>query len=339
MIKSKHRGREKAKMQEEVEILLTTYNTEIEYLKQQIESILNQTYQNFKLLISDDASTKEEIKPILEAYQKQDNRVILYLQEKNLGYNKNFEFLLKQANAKYIMFADHDDIWYPQKVEKSVEKIEKEKVDLVYCNANQINEKGEIIQQNYFTYKNVPLIHGKDKLAISRCIGIGCSQIITKTVKNKMIPFTDKVIAHDWLASFIANEGNGIAYIEEPLFGYRLHNTNVFGGRSLSQNLTRWKEENGKTYQSYLKYRKEKVIDKAYLDGAKMCLQYANKQENKRFLEDMIKYYEDLEKSKYINVHIFQYFKFLAGKNLVKKMLKEIIMFHFPILGYLIYLV
>lgn len=326
-------------MQEEVEILLTTYNTEKEYLKQQIESILNQTYQNFKLLISDDASTKKEIKPILEAYQKQDNRVTLYLQEKNLGYNKNFEFLLKQSKAKYIMFADHDDIWYPQKLEKSVEKIKKEKVDLVYCNANQINEKGEIIQKNYFAYKNVPLIKGKDKLAISRCIGIGCSQIITKAVKNKMIPFTDKVIAHDWLASFIANEGNGIAYIEEPLFGYRLHNTNVFGGRSLSQNLVRWKEENGDTYRSYLKYRKEKVIDKAYLDGAKMCLQYANKQDSKRFLEDIIKYYEDLEKSKYINVHIFRYFKFLAGKNLAKKMLKEIIMFHFPVLGYLIYLV
>lgn len=324
-------------MQEEVEILLTTYNTEIEYLKQQIESILNQTYRNFKLLISDDASTKEEIKPILEAYQKQDNRVTLYLQEKNLGYNKNFEFLLKQAKAKYIMFADHDDIWYPQKVEKSVEKIEKEKVDLVYCNANQINEKGEIIQQNYFTYKNVPLIHGKDKLAISRCIGIGCSQIITKAVKNKMIPFTDKVIAHDWLASFIANEGKGIAYIEEPLFGYRLHNTNVFGGRSLSQNLAKWKEENGSTYQSYLKYRKEKVIDKAYLDGAEMCLQYANKQENKRFLEDIIKYYEDLEKSKYINVHFIKYFKFLAGRNLLKKMIKEVIIFHFSIIGYLIF--
>lgn len=337
MIKFKHRRRDNRKMQEEVEILLTTYNTEIEYLKQQIESILNQTYRNFKLLISDDASTKEEIKPILEAYQKQDNRVTLYLQEKNLGYNKNFEFLLKQAKAKYIMFADHDDIWYPQKVEKSVEKIEKEKVDLVYCNANQINEKGEIIQQNYFTYKNVPLINGKDKLAISRCIGIGCSQIITKAVKNKMIPFTDKVIAHDWLASFIANEGKGIAYIEEPLFGYRLHNTNVFGGRSLSQNLAKWKEENGSTYQSYLKYRKEKVIDKAYLDGAEMCLQYANKQENKRFLEDIIKYYEDLEKSKYINVHFIKYFKFLAGRNLLKKMIKEVIIFHFSIIGYLIF--
>ena len=229
-------------MQEEVDILLTTYNTETEYLKQQIESILNQSFLDFKLLISDDASTNKEIRTILERYQEQDNRIILYRQEKNLGYNKNFEFLLKQANAKYIMFADHDDVWYPRKVEKSVEKIKKENVDLVYCNAHQVNVNGEIIQQNYFKYKNVPLIYGKDKLAISRCVGIGCSQIITDTVRDKMLPFTDEVIAHDWLAAFIANEGKGIAYIEEPLFGYRLHNANVFGGRNLAQNLSKWKE-------------------------------------------------------------------------------------------------
>lgn len=325
-------------MQQEIDILLTTYNTEIEYLKQQIESILNQTYENFRLLISDDASTKKEIKTILEEYEKQDKRIVLYKQEKNLGYNKNFEFLLKQANAKYIMFADHDDVWYPQKVEKSVEKIKKENVDLVYCNAHQINEKGEMIQQNYFQYKNVPLIQGKDKLAISRCVGIGCSQIITNTVRDKMLPFTDEVIAHDWLAAFIANEEKGISYIEEPLFGYRLHTNNVFGGRSLAQNLSQWKKENGTSYQSYLKYRKEKVIDKAYLDGAKMCLTYGTNADNKKFLEALIKYYESLERAKYINIHIFQYFKFLAGKNLAKKMIKEIMLFHFPILGYLIYL-
>lgn len=264
-------------MEEKIDILLTTYNTNIEYLKQQIESILTQTEPNFRLLISDDASTQKKVKQTLEKYQEQDERIVLYLQEKNLGYNKNFEFLLKQAKAKYIMFADHDDIWYPQKVEKSLQKIQQEKVELVYCNANQINETGKIIQQNYFEYKNVPLIKGKNKLTLSRCIGIGCSQIITSDVKDKMLPFTEEVIAHDWLASFIAGEGKGLDYIEEPLFGYRLHNTNVFGGRNLAQNLTRWKEENGRTYQSYLKYRKEKVIDKAYLNGAKMCLKYTRK--------------------------------------------------------------
>lgn len=326
------------KMQE-VDILLTTYNTETEYLKQQIESILNQTYQNFRLLISDDASTQKEVKAMLEEYENKDKRITLYQQEKNLGYNKNFEFLLKQANAKYIMFSDHDDVWYPQKIEKSLQKIKKEGVDLVYCNAHQINEKGETIQTNYFQYKNVPLVQGKDKLAISRCVGIGCSQIITDNIKDKMLPFKDEVIAHDWLAAFLANEGKGIAYIEEPLFGYRLHTNNVFGGRSLAQNLSQWKKENGTSYLSYLKYRKEKVIDKAYLEGAKMCLAYAKDEENKKFLKNMIQYYKSLEKSKYVNIHIFQYFRFLAGKNLAKKMMKEWMIFHLPILGYLIYLI
>ena len=324
-------------MEEQVDILLTTYNTKKEYLKKQIESILNQTYKNINLIISDDASDKEETKQLLKEYEKKDKRITLYLQEKNSGYNKNFEFLLKKSNANYIMFSDHDDIWYKNKVQKSLETIKKEKVDLVYCNANQINEKDEIIQENYFKYKSVPLVKGKNKIAISRCIGIGCSQIITKEVKEKMIPFKKEVMAHDWLASFIANEGKGISYIEEPLFGYRLHNTNVFGGRNLSQNLVIWKKEYGKSYKSYLKCRKERIIDKAYLDGAKMCLKYTQNNENKKIIEKIIKYYENLEKSKYFNIHIIKYFKYLQEKNLAKKILKEIIIFHLPILGFFIY--
>ena len=324
-------------MEKKVEILLTTYNSNLDFLKEQIDSILTQTYKNISLLISDDKSSNQEVIDLLKKYEEKDKRIKLYLQEKNLGYNKNFEFLLKCSGADYIMFCDHDDIWNSDKVEKSLKKILEEKVDLVYCNAEQINEKGEVIQKDYFKYKNVPLINKKSHLAISRCIGIGCSQIITKNVKNKMLPFLNSVIAHDWLASFIANENRGISYIKEPLFKYRLHTNNVFGGRSLAQNLSRWKEENGTSYKSYLKYRKEKVIDKAYLDGAKMCLDYSKNEENKEFLKKLINYYENLEKTKYINFHILKYFKFLAGKNRFKKMIKEIIIFHFPLIGYIIF--
>ena len=149
-----------------------------------------------------------------------------------------------------------------------------------------------------------------------------------------MLPFTDEVMAHDWLAAFIANEGDGIDYIEEPLFGYRLHNTNVFGGRSLAQNLDNWKKENGKSIKSYQKYRNEKVIDKAYLDGAQMCLQYAMLEEDKKYLTKLIDYYENLKKSKFINFRLGQYAYFLSGKNLLKKEIKEIVIFHFPVLGY-----
>ena len=91
-------------MDEVVDILVTTYNTNEKYLKKQIESILRQTYKHIKIYISDDNSNKNEIKELLEEYEKNDNRIRLFLQPQNLGYNKNFEFLLQQSTANYIMF-------------------------------------------------------------------------------------------------------------------------------------------------------------------------------------------------------------------------------------------
>ena len=321
-------------MEELVDILVTTYNTNEKYLKKQIDSILRQTHKNIKIYISDDNSSDKKIAEILKEYEQRDNRIKLYIQPKNLGYNKNFEFLLQQSTANYIMFSDHDDIWYKEKVEKSLNRIKEENVDMVYCNCRQVDEDGIVIQDDYFKYKNVPLIKGKNKLAISRCVGIGCSQIITKSVKDKMIPFKKSVIAHDWLAAFIANEGKGMCYIEEPLFDYRLHGLNVFGGRSLNQNLDRWKQEHGNTYKSFLEYRKD-AIDRAYLGGIKMCKQYVSIKQDEQFIDEAERYYDGILKSSKINWNLRRFFKILAGKNQAKKMIRECVLFHFPILGYI----
>lgn len=321
-------------MEELVDILVTTYNTNEKYLKKQIDSILRQTHKNTKIYISDDNSSNEKVAEILKEYEQKDNRIKLYIQPKNLGYNKNFEFLLQQSTANYIMFSDHDDIWYKEKVEKSLNRIKEENVDMVYCNCRQVDEDGIVIQDDYFKYKNVPLIKGKNKLAISRCVGIGCSQIITKSVKDKMIPFKKGVIAHDWLAAFIANEGKGMCYIEEPLFDYRLHGLNVFGGRSLNQNLDRWKQEHGNTYKSFLEYRKD-AIDRAYLGGIKMCKQYVSIKQDEQFIDEAERYYDGILKSSKINWNLRRFFKILAGKNQAKKMIRECVLFHFPILGYI----
>lgn len=321
-------------MEELVDILVTIYNTEEKFLRKQIESILKQTYKNIKIYISDDKSTDNKIAQILKEYKEKDDRIELFIQPTNLGYNKNFEFLLKKSKANYIMFSDHDDVWHKDKVEKSLKYIKEKNVDMVYCNCRQIDENGIVLQDDYFKYKNVPLIRGKNKLAISRCVGIGCSQIITKEVKDKMIPFKKSVIAHDWLAAFIANEGKGIDYIQEPLFDYRLHTNNVFGGRSLQQNILKWKEKNGQGYNSYLKYR-EDAIKRAYLNGILMCKQYSKNEENKKFISEAKKYYEKILQTKKMNLKIKEYFKVLMGKNQFKKCIREIILFHFPIVGYL----
>ena len=72
-------------MEEQIDILMATYNSDIKYLKKQIDSILNQTYKNIKLIISDDNSSKKEVQEELKKYKEKDERIEIYIQEKNLG--------------------------------------------------------------------------------------------------------------------------------------------------------------------------------------------------------------------------------------------------------------
>ena len=91
-------------MEEQIDILMATYNSDIKYLKKQIDSILNQTYKNIKLIISDDNSNKKEVQEELKKYKEKDERIEIYIQEKNLGYTKNFGFLLEKSTAEYNVF-------------------------------------------------------------------------------------------------------------------------------------------------------------------------------------------------------------------------------------------
>ena len=326
-------------MEDSVDILLTTYNTKIEYLKKQIDSILNQTYKSFTLIISDDCSPHEEVREILKEYEQKDERIKLYFQEKNLGCTKSFEFLLKQSTAEYIAFSDHDDIWYSNKIEESLKAIKEENVSLVYCDANQIDENDNNLNESYLRYKNMPIVKGKDFiLPYSRHIAIGCSQMITKEVKEKMLPFTENTFAHDWHSAYIASNINGIYCIDKPLFGYRIHENNIFGGRSFKQNMKIWKRENGNSYKSYLKYR-HKVITKTYLAGVLMCKDYSSKIDDKLKVQEdeVIKYYEKSQKSKVIYLALHKYFKFLYFKGIRKRALKEIMILHLPLISYIIY--
>ena len=111
-------------MEEQIDILLATYNGE-KYLREQLDSILNQTYENIQLIISDDCS-KDDTRNILKQYEEKDRRVKVYYQDENIGCIKNFEFLLKQVKNKIYMLSDQDDIWMPEKIEKTYQKLEDE---------------------------------------------------------------------------------------------------------------------------------------------------------------------------------------------------------------------
>ena len=364
-------------MEEKVDILLTTYNTKIEYLKQQLDSILNQTYTNFKLIISDDCSPNKEVRNVLEEYEKKDNRIELYFQPKNLGYTKNFEFVLTKSTSNYVAFSDHDDIWYSNKIEEELKTLKEKNVDLVYCDAKQIDENGKNLHDSYLRYKHMPILNEKNNkkiLPFARHIAIGCSQLFTKRVKELMIPFTKNTMAHDWHSLYIASRLNGIYCIDKPLLGYRLHGNNAFGGRSFKQNLQIWKKENGNNFKSYLNYRHKAITD-TYLAGVLMCQDYSEKvtkykknlknqlkteeESNKQYILDnkikdielnksqekqllkiqknVIKYFKKSQKAKILYWPIHKYYKYMYFKSIKSRKYKEIVILHFPIFGYFVF--
>ena len=328
--------------QDLVDILLATYNSNITYLRQQIDSILKQNYKNFHLIISDDASTKKEVQEVLKEYASKDDRVTIYLNDDNKGYIKNFEFLLEKSTANYVAFSDHDDIWYENKIEECIKTLKENDADLVYSDCNQIDENGKIINESYLRYKNMPIISGKNNiLAFSRHIAIGCATMFTAKIREQMLPFSENVMAHDWLNVYLASKQKGVVCVDKPLFGYRIHSSNEFGGRSFNQNLNKWKSENDNSskYETYKKYRNERVIKKAYLSGSLMCKEYRDKLNlDKDEKEDkVINYYNKLLKIKVISLDIFSYNKYLKFKGIGKRKIKEIMIFNFPILAYIVY--
>lgn len=104
-----------------VSVGIATYNRP-DSLRKALESVVNQTYANLEILISEDCTPCEETKAILQEYDARDSRVKCFHQENNLGAPRNIRFVLEQATGEYFMWADDDDVRDPAWVETLLEK-------------------------------------------------------------------------------------------------------------------------------------------------------------------------------------------------------------------------
>lgn len=113
-----------------VSVLIVTYNAE-KYIKKTLLSCLNQTYANIEFLMLDNASRDKTLK-IVKEIQKKDDRLKIFKSDTNLGPFAGLNFLIDKARGKYIAIQDHDDIWFPEKIEKQVEFLENNE-DFIAC--------------------------------------------------------------------------------------------------------------------------------------------------------------------------------------------------------------
>ncbi len=219
-------------MQEKIDVLMATYNGE-KYLKEQIDSILNQTYKNIQIIISDDCST-DSTREILKQYE-QNEKIKIYYQEKNLGYIKNFEFLLRNVENNIYMLSDQDDVWKEQKIEKSVEKLKNENLDLVFGDLEVVDENLNTLYGSFNKFMKLDrkiekYIDSYKLQYLYNCI-TGCTIISRKKLIDKILPLPNnsKYMVHDyWMGLMVALNGK-IGYIKETYIKYRQHGNNQVG--------------------------------------------------------------------------------------------------------------
>ncbi len=203
-----------------ISIALCTYNGE-KFLREQLDSVISQTYRNLEIIVVDDRSSDETVR-ILDDYARQDGRFNVFINEENLGYTKNFAKALSLCTGAFIAICDQDDVWRDDKISLQLKKMPGH--ELVYHDSEFIDENG--VSMHYRISDKFHFYRGREPevFLFLNCVS-GHSVMINRSLLKETLPFPDGFHYDQWLA-FIATSRGPIDFIQEPLVKYRQHRKN-----------------------------------------------------------------------------------------------------------------
>ena len=223
---------------------MATYNG-AEFLTEQIESIINQTHQNWTLFIHDDGSTDDTV-AISKAYASRYAQKIVFIDDgvKCGGAKENFTHLLNSIDDRYdyVMFSDQDDVWLEHKIEKTLALMletecgEMKKPMLVHTDLIVVDSELNTIS---------PSMRASQKLDVSKQNNIqkmcadsivsGCTMMINAALVELGRSIPDEAIMHDtWIPLVALKNGGTIAYLAEGTLLYRQHGGNTEGAKEVN---------------------------------------------------------------------------------------------------------
>ena len=226
-----------------IQIILPTYNGS-KFLEAQLESILNQTNQDWKLLIRDDGSS-DSTKSILQKWASTyPEKIELLADDKDrLGATGSFSKLLESATAPYVMLCDQDDFWLPHKIEVSLNciKAAEEKfgsdMPLLSCSDLEVvdEELNQISPSFWKDRKDNPAILEDFEKLIAHSVVTGSTIMLNRAAVKISAPIKTRFFLHDqWISIKVARYGK-ILFIDEPLLKYRQHSSNVLGSFKINK--------------------------------------------------------------------------------------------------------
>jgi glycosyltransferase involved in cell wall biosynthesis len=211
-----------------VAICMATYEPPGDLLRVQLESIREQSHENWICLVSDDCSSPEAFARI-EELTTGDPRFAVSRSPERLGFYRNFERALSMApaSADYVTLCDQDDRWHPTKLEKLLDGIGS--AQLVYSDARIVSPAGELVRPSYWTERRNNYTNFGSLLLANSVTG--AASLYRRDLLHDALPFPPLLAKgfHDhWLAVVAMSLGE-IAYLDEPLYDYVQHDTAVIG--------------------------------------------------------------------------------------------------------------
>ncbi len=219
-------------------ILLATYNGE-SYLREQLDSLLEQSYDSFVICAHDDGS-KDSTPAILAEYAERYPGKVFVLPGDATGSSRdNFFYLMEQVEAPYYFFCDQDDIWLPRKLALCHEKmaeIEKSGLPaLVFTDLSVADGSGQVIQERMSEYQALHMDAASFPRLLIQNVVTGCTMMVNRALRDKaMLPIpATGVIMHDWYLALVAARFGSIGYVDAPTMLYRQHGSNVVGAKNI----------------------------------------------------------------------------------------------------------
>ncbi len=220
-----------------VTVLLAVYNGE-RYLAQQINSLLEQTVKDIKIIIRDDGSCDRSAEIISDFAKRYPEKISVISGAPTGSALGNFSQLVKSADDDYIMFCDQDDVWLPEKIEKTLsvmQTAEKQTPDtpiLVHSDVSVVDSNLHIVSPSFFEYQRLY----QDNVCLPRLLVqnyvTGCTVMINRALLDICGEIPDDCAMHDWWLALVAVIFGRIVCIDEPLMLYRQHGDNQVGAKS-----------------------------------------------------------------------------------------------------------
>lgn len=220
-----------------VQILLSVKNGG-DYLRIFLESLKRQSYSDFSVLARDDGSEdrSEELLARYDFIRRHPSS------GEALGVVKSYGLLLRDAPPGYLMFADQDDIWLPDKIAVAMKRIreaeETYKIStplLLHSDLHVCDSSGERLADSLMQYQRLsPQRSTLPELIIQNHI-TGCTMIINEALRKIIrFPFPEAAICHDWYLALLASATGRVIFMNDCRIEYRKHNNNVFGPQQYS---------------------------------------------------------------------------------------------------------